>query len=89
MPCDNEQEETTMRKTILTVLEASLIAALTVQVAAASERHHTRKTDRALASQQFRNSHAYVAPAYVTVQPDDWWTYNGLRVGGIAAPAGH
>jgi cysteine synthase len=46
-----------MRKTILTVLGATLIAATTVQMAAASE-HHARKTFRAPvpASQQFHNA---------------------------------
>jgi hypothetical protein len=49
--------ETTMRKTILTVLGATLITATTVQMAAASE-HHARKTFRAPvpASQQFHNA---------------------------------
>jgi hypothetical protein len=79
----NAQKEITMRKTVLTVLGASLIAALTVQVAAAAEHHHTRKVDRAPASAQFRNSNAYEAPATVAVQPD-WSRYSG----GMSAPAG-
>jgi hypothetical protein len=73
-----------MRKTILTVLGASLIAALTVQGAIAAEHHHTQKAVRAPASAQFRNSNAYAAPAYAAVQPD-WSRYNG----GMSAPAGH
>jgi len=80
---DNAQKETTMRKTILTVLGASLIAALSVQIVAAAEHRHTRKADRAPASEQFRNSNAYAAPAYVAVQPDRSW-YNGV----LSAPAG-
>ena len=72
-----------MRKTILTILGASLIAALTVQVAAAAEHHHTQKAVRAPASAQFRNSNAYAAPAYDAAQPD-WSRYNG----GMSAPAG-
>ena len=46
-----------MRKTILTILGAGLIATSIVQRAAASE-HHARKTFRAPAStgQQFRNA---------------------------------
>jgi hypothetical protein len=52
-----------MRKTILTLLVASLFAASTVQMAAAAERHHVRKIDRAT-SEQFRNANnAVVAPA--------------------------
>jgi hypothetical protein len=72
-----------MRKRILTVLGASLIAALTVQMATAAEHHHTRKIGRAPASAQFRDSNAYEAPAIVAVQPD-WSHYNG----GMSAPAG-
>jgi len=70
-----------MQKTFLTVLGATLIAATTVQMAAASE-HHARKA-RAPASEQFRSSNAYAVPAYVAVQPD-WSRYNG----GMSAPAG-
>jgi hypothetical protein len=72
-----------MRKTILSVLGASFVAVLTAQTADASEHHHARKTDRATASEQFRNSNAYAAPAYQAVQPD-WSRYTG-----ISAPAGH
>jgi hypothetical protein len=72
-----------MRKTILSVLGASVVAVLAAQTAVASETHHARKTDRATASEQFRNSNAYAAPAYVAVQPD-WSRYSG----GISAPAG-
>ena len=70
-----------MRKTFLIVLGATLIAVTTVQMAAASE-HHARKV-RAPASEQFRGSNAYVAPAYVAVGPD-WSRYSG----GFSAPAG-
>ena len=72
-----------MRKTILTVLGASLIVASTMQAAAAAERHHVRKAVRAPVSAQFRDSNAYAAPAYVAAQPD-WSRYNG----GMSAPAG-
>jgi len=72
-----------MRRTILSVLGVSLIAALSVQMVAAAEHHHTRKVDRARASEQFRNSNAYAAPAYVAVQPE-WSRYNGV----LSAPAG-
>ena len=51
--------EMTMRKKILTVCVVPLIAALTVQAAAASERHHTRTKARAVASERLRNTNAY------------------------------
>jgi hypothetical protein len=74
-----------MRNTILTILGASVVAALTVQTAVASEHHHVRKIDRVPASEQFRSSNAYAAaaPAHAAVQPD-WSRYSG----GISAPAG-
>jgi hypothetical protein len=76
-----------MRKTILSIIGASVVAALTVQKAVASEHHHARKMDRATASEQFRNSNAYAAPAYIAVQPvqPEWSGYSG---GGMSAPAG-
>jgi hypothetical protein len=54
---DIVQQETTMRKTILTILGALLISGSAVQMATASE-HHVRKAYRApiSASQQFRNA---------------------------------
>jgi hypothetical protein len=77
-----------MRKTILSVLGASVIAALTMQTAVASEHHHARKTDRATASEQFRNSNAYAAPADIAIQPN-WSGWSGYSGGGMSAPAGH
>jgi Ni/Co efflux regulator RcnB len=50
-----------MRKTILTILAASLMAASTAQIAAAAEHRHARKIDRAPASEQFRNSNNAIA----------------------------
>jgi len=71
-----QQRETTMRKIILTVVGASLIAASTIQMAAAAG-HHTHKADRAPTSQQFRNAN----------NSADWST--GPRYsGGFSAPAG-
>jgi Ni/Co efflux regulator RcnB len=72
-----------MKKTVLTILGAALVAAATVQFAAAAERHHARKADRltAPASEQFRNSNA--AWPSQQVQPD-WSHYSG----GYSAPAG-
>jgi hypothetical protein len=72
-----------MKKTILTILGSALVAAATVQFAAAAERHQTRKADRltAPASEPFRNSNA--AWPSQQVQPD-WSHYSG----GYSAPAG-
>jgi hypothetical protein len=81
--------EMTMRKKILTVLVVPLIAALTVQAAAASERHHTRKKNWPVASEQFRNaydSNAYIAPGY-SARPS---RLQELDEGEMASgPAGH
>jgi hypothetical protein len=76
-----QEEETTMRKTVLTVLAATLIVASAATIATAGERHHAGKADRAATSDRFRSSNAYAAPA---AQPD-WSRYTG----GISAPAGH
>jgi hypothetical protein len=70
-----------MRKTILTILGASLIVVSTVQFAAAAEHHRSHRT---AVSDQLRNSNAYVAPAHVAPQPD-----LSHYSGGISAPAGH
>jgi hypothetical protein len=67
-------EETTMRKTVLTLFGAALIAASTVQIASAAENHQARKV------QHFRN-----ANAAVVVVPDSPYVYSG----GWSAPAGH
>jgi hypothetical protein len=47
-----------MRKTLVTVLCLALIAASSIQVAAAAEHHNARKTSRkpATVNEQFRNS---------------------------------
>lgn len=50
-----------MRKAILTIVSASVIAALSAQAAAASEHHLTRTKGRTAASEQWRNSNAYAA----------------------------
>ena len=49
-----------MRKTILTILGSALLAASTVQIAAAAEHYKGQKTLRAPApvTQDFRNSNA-------------------------------
>jgi hypothetical protein len=73
---------------ILTVAGSALIALSTVQLAAASE-HHGRTHHRAAATVQYRQSNAYVAPAYVAVQPE-WpgYGYGYGYSGGYSAPAG-
>jgi hypothetical protein len=58
--------EMTMQKIFFTVVFIPLAAALTAQAASASE-HHTRTKDRAVLSEQVRNSNAYAAPADIAV----------------------
>ena len=73
-----------MRKTILTILGSALLAASTVQIAAAAEHHKARKIYRAPApvTEEFRNSNAYWPAPYA--QPD-WSRYQN---GAESAPAG-
>jgi hypothetical protein len=75
------KEETIMRKTFLTVLGVSLIAALAAQTADAAEHHRAHKADRASLSDQVRNSNAYAAPVFA--EPD-----SSRYSGGFSAPAG-
>jgi hypothetical protein len=49
----------TMQKKLITVLFVPLIAALTAQAAAGSERHHRQAKGRAVPYEQFLNSNAY------------------------------
>jgi hypothetical protein len=56
--------EMTMRKKLLMAFVVPLVAALTMQAAAASERHHTRVKARAVPTEQWWNSYAYDAPGY-------------------------
>jgi hypothetical protein len=78
-----------MRKTILTILGASLLAVSTVQIAAAAEHHKSHKLYRAPApvSEEIRNSNAYYAPSYPGTQPD-WSDYSRYQNGAESAPAG-
>jgi hypothetical protein len=73
-----------MQKTILTIAGSALIALSTIQLASASERQD-RVHHRAAASQQYRNSNAYAAPAYVAA-PE--WSGSGYYSHGFSAPAG-
>jgi hypothetical protein len=77
-----------MRKTILTFFGSAffgsaLLAAATVQIAAAAE-HKGRRVDRVPppASEQIRDANAYAS--FPTVQPN-WSRYEG---GAVSAPAG-
>jgi hypothetical protein len=78
-----QKEETTMRMTIVNAIVASLLAATSMQIAAASERHHAGKTDRAAADARFRNSNAALAITAARI-PQEGPRYTG----GISAPAG-
>jgi hypothetical protein len=73
-----------MRKTILTC--AALLAASTVQIAAAAEHHKARKADRAPApvSEPIRNSNAFYGWPSPSVEPG-WSRYEN---GAMSAPAG-
>ena len=53
-----------MRKKILMALVVPLVAAWTLQAAAASERHHTRMKARAAPTEQWWNSYPYEPPGY-------------------------
>jgi hypothetical protein len=75
--------EMTMRKTILTVLLIPLITALTAQATTAAEYRHTRTKDRAVASEQLRNSNAYAVPGDIAVQPDLSTYANGAMASGV------
>jgi hypothetical protein len=78
-----------MRKTIFTILGSALLAASTVQIAAAAEHHRVHKVHRepAPASELFRNSNGYYAPApaYSPSAQGDWSRYEN---GAESAPAG-
>ena len=58
-----------MRKTVLSVLAASLIVGSTVQIATAATRHNYKSDPaRISASQQFRNAHAFLPSPSVVPQ---------------------
>jgi hypothetical protein len=60
-----------MRKAFLTIPFAALVVAVTAQAAAASpHRRHPRTREFAVMSEKLRNSNAYAAPTYISVQPD-------------------
>ena len=68
-----------MKKTILTIVGSALVIFSAVQLASAEPRqrpHHR-------ANSEFRNSNAFVAPAYESAP--EAYRYSG----GYSAPAGH
>jgi hypothetical protein len=71
-----------MRKTFA-ILGATLIAAATIQAAAASDRHHARKAQPAPMTQSVRDSNAAIWPSQPTAP--DWSRYAN---GAMSAPAG-
>jgi hypothetical protein len=73
-----------MQKKLLTVLFIPLAAALAAQAAAASEHHHVRANDRAVLSEQVRNSNAYAASGDFTGQPGRRDYDEGAMASGIA-----
>jgi hypothetical protein len=75
-----------MQKKFLTVLFIPLVAALTMQAAAASEHHYTRAKDRAAIGEQFRNSNAYDAAGDIALPARAADYDEGAMASG---PAGH
>jgi hypothetical protein len=75
-----------MRKTVLTILAASLIVGSTIQIAGAAERH-THKSDgtQAPAGQQWRDANDSLASP--SAEQQAWSDYSEGHV--ISAPAGH
>ena len=78
-------KETTMRRTILTILGVLLIVGSTVQIAAAAGRHaHKSVREREHATQQLRNANdSLISPS---VEQQDLSDYSEGHV--ISAPAG-
>jgi len=74
--------ETTLEKTFA-ILVDTLIAAATIQTAAASDRHHGRKAQPAPITQSVRDSNAALWPSQPTTP--DWSRYTN---GAMSAPAG-
>ena len=71
-----------MQKTFI-ILGATLIAAATIQTAAANDRRHVRKAQPAPITQSIRDSNAALWPSQST-EPD-WSRYSN---GAMSAPAG-
>ena len=67
----------------LALLGATLITAITIQTATASDRHHVRKAEPAPVTQSVRDSNAAMWPSQPTAP--DWSRYAN---GAMSAPAG-
>jgi len=80
----SSREKETMQKTFI-ILGATLIAAATIQTAAANDRRHVRKAQPVPApiTQSVRDSNAALSPSQST-EPD-WSRYSN---GAMSAPAG-
>jgi hypothetical protein len=76
--------EMNMQKKFLTVFAIPLVAALATHAAAASEHHHTRVNDRAVLSEDVRNSNAYAAPGDFAVQSSRPDYDEGAMTSGLA-----
>jgi chemotaxis response regulator CheB len=73
-------QEITVRKTIFSVLGATLLAASLMQTAAAAEhRHRATRADRAP-----RNAQVVAVPS-VAEQEQEYWRARGLSTGGPSA----
>jgi hypothetical protein len=73
----------TMMRRVFTIPGAMLIAAVTIQSAAANDRHHVRKAHPAPIAQSARDANAAIWPSEPS-EPD-WWRY---ATGALSAPAG-
>jgi hypothetical protein len=70
-----------MRKIILTLVGAALIAGSTSQVAFSKERHHVRNLQQ-FHSERFRNTNAYAVPPSAPRDTGDlggWGSYTGFN----------
>jgi hypothetical protein len=73
-------QEITVRKTILSVLGATILAASLTQTAAAAERHRSTRVDRA--PRNADDQAAGLSPAQANVE---YWRARGLSSGGPSA----
>lgn len=73
-----------MRKIILSSLVTALVAASSVQTAAATERHQGKTSNRPAMTEQLRNSNAYAEPANIAQQAGRPGLTEGAMSSGIA-----
>jgi hypothetical protein len=82
------RDASAVRRTIFSVLGATLLAAsLMQQTAVAAGNHRATRADRALvsASQRFRNASNPVAVPSLAEQDLEYWRARGLSAGGPSA----